>query len=103
MESKVISLNNESEVIVEYVVKNEYGKFKKVYEEFKVHEDGDPIFVFESDTYRKLMHGNKEKQLWKVVTTEGMQRYIMRNPGQNFWVVEESTGNSFKFMFPKEN
>jgi hypothetical protein len=103
MEIKDISLNNEHKVVVEYVVKNEYGKFKKVFEEFEYHEDGDPIFMLSTDSYKKLMHTDKSKQLWKVVTTEGMQRYLMRNPDKNFWIVEETTGNTFKFIMPDKD
>jgi hypothetical protein len=90
-------------VKVDYIIKNEYGKFKEIYEEFQVHEDGDPMFVLPTDDYKKMIHAPHEKQMWKIVTTEGMQRFIMRNPGKDIWFVDEATGNTYKYLMPKKD
>ena len=87
---------------VSYMEKNEFGKFKEVYESFELHEDGDPRFILESAKYKKMIHSDVEKEMWKVLTTEGMKRHIMRTPGQNIWFVDESTGNEHKYIMPKK-
>lgn len=101
MEAKDVEMgNSEKQTIVEYVEKNEYGKFKTVQESFELHEDGDPLFVLPTDSYKKMIHSSHEKEMWKIITTEGMKRWIMRNPGKDIWFVDEATGNSYKYLMP---
>jgi hypothetical protein len=95
---KSTDINDKETIEVHYNIRNEFGKFVDVHEEFDIHEDGDPLFVLEQESYKKLIHSDKKKQMWKIVTTEGMQRFIIRNPGQNFWAVDGSTGNTYKYI-----